>query len=118
MNRYKRTDRVSTIIHRAVSEIIENDIRDTRKGMVTVTDVQVAKDFKTAKIFVSVLGDSDQVKKSVELLNNAAGFIRAKLGDMIIIRYVPSLKFYYDASTVTGMKMDSILKELNTESIE
>jgi len=118
MNRYKRTDRVSNIVHRAISDIIDNEIRDTRKGMVTVTGVEVARDFKTARVFVSVLGDREQADISVELLNNASGFIRSRLGEMIIIRYVPSLKFYYDASTVTGMKMDSILKELNTESIE
>lgn len=113
MQRYKRTDRVSELISREISLIIDRELRDTRIGMVTVTGVDISKDMKNARVFVSVLGGDEETKRSLDGLNNAAQFIRARLAERITLRYIPTLVFSYDSSTVDGMRMDKILDGLN-----
>ena len=111
--RYQRTDRVSELVSREISLIIDRELRDTRIGMVTVTGVEISKDLRSARVFVSVLGGDDVTRLSLETLNNASSFIRARLGERITIRHLPQLTFYFDSSTVEGMKMDRILDNLN-----
>lgn len=111
--RYQRTDRVSELVSREISLIIDRELRDTRIGMVTVTGVEISKDLRSARVFVSVLGGDDETRLSLEALNNASTFIRARLGERITIRHLPKLTFYFDSSTVEGMKMDRILDNLN-----
>lgn len=116
MNRCKRTDRISNLIHRAVSSIIDNNLRDARIGMVTVTGVEVTKDLKNARVYVSMLGNDEEIDNSLNVLNNAANYIRLCLGEKIILKYTPALRFYYDSSTVDGMRMDRLLDEIKKES--
>ena len=114
MQRYKRIDRVSELMGREISVIIDRELRDTRLAMVTVTGVDVSKDLRSARIFVSVLGGEEETKLSIEALNNASQFIRARLGERITLKHIPHLTFYFDSSTVDGMKMDRILDNLNS----
>lgn len=116
MKRFKRTDRVSSLIARELSIIIDRDIRDDRIAMTTVTGVEISRDLKHGKVFVSILGDNETVQASLNALNNAAPFIKTLLGEHASLRFIPELTFFYDSSTVDGMRMDKILEGLNTES--
>ena len=115
MNRFKRSDRVSELVSREVSQIIDQELRDTRIGMVTVTGVDMSNDLKSARIYISVLGNDDVVQSSLEALNSASAFVRARLGERVSLRYLPRLSFFYDSSTVDGMRMDKILDELKNQ---
>jgi len=116
MNKFKRSDRVSHLIHRAVSNIIENDLWDRRIGMVTVTGVELEKNLKNAQVYVSVLGDDQAIELSIDTLNNASSFIRARLGEKVYLKYTPAIKFCYDSSVVNGMHIDKLINEINRES--
>lgn len=116
MHRFKRTDRVGELIHRELSKIIDTEIRDARLGMVTVTGVDIARDLKTARVYISVLGDDDELKRSLEALAHAAGYIRSCLGERISLKTLPALEFRYDKSIVAGMEMDALLNELNHQA--
>ncbi len=113
MHRFDRSDRVSNLIHREISEIIEHDLKDTHIGMVTVTGVKMSKDLKTARIFFSVLGDEAAVQSSIDALNNATSFIRARLSERVILKRTPMISFEYDSSTVHGMHIDKLIDEIN-----
>lgn len=115
MNKFKRSDRVSNLIHRVISDIIENEIRDSRIGMVTVTGVELSGDLKNARVFISVLREDKDIESSVSALNKASSFIRLRLGESIVLKNIPAIKFYYDSSTVDGMRMDKLLDEINKE---
>ena len=117
MNRFKRSDRVSQLIHRAVSNIIENELRDSRIGMFTVTGVDMGKDLKNARIYVSVLGDENDVESSLTALNNASSYIRVRISERVDLRNIPAIMFYYDSSTIDGMRIDKLLNEINKESL-
>jgi len=112
MHRYQRSDRVSELISREIAVIIDRELRDTRIAMVTVTGVDMSADLKNARVFVSVLGSEIEIENSISALNNAASFIRARLGERVTLRYLPKLVFFYDSSTVDGMRMDRILEEI------
>jgi len=116
MKRFKRTDRVSSLIAREISLIIDRDLRDDRVAMTTVTGVEVSKDLKFGKVFVSVLGDDAAVQSTLEILNSASSFIKSLLGERATLRFIPELTFHYDSSTVDGMRMDRILESLHKES--
>ena len=115
MHKFNRTKRVSELIHREISIIIDQELRDSRIGMVTVTGVDISKDLKNARIYVSVLGDEDEVKLSLSILNAASQFIRLRLGERVILKYLPAISFYFDSSTVTGMHIDKLLNELKNK---
>ena len=116
MNRYNRSDRVSQLLHREISVIIDQELRDQRIGMVTVTGVNLSKDLKIARVYFSVLGNSEEVKKTISTLNGASNFIRARLGERIILKYLPTIEFLYDSSTVDGMYIDKLLDEIKNRT--
>ena len=112
MHRFNRSKRVSELIHREISVIIDQELRDSRIGMVTVTGVDISKDLKNAKVYVSVLGNEDEARLSLDTLNTASQFIRLRLGERIVLKYLPSITFYFDSSTVDGMRIDKLLNEI------
>ncbi len=115
MQRYNRIDRVSQQVHREISRIIEHEVKDDRLGMVTVTGVDVSRDMKHAKVYFTVLGDESAVKDSQSALQSAAGFIRSRLNERVILRNIPSLTFHYDPSTEYGIRISKILNDLQNE---
>ena len=115
MHRYERTERVSELIHREISQIIAREIRDYRVSMVTVTGVKMSKDIKNARIYVSVLGNEKEIKTSIAILNKATHFIRALLGERVVLKYLPTISFYHDSSTINGMNIDKLLEKSKKE---
>jgi len=115
MNKFKRSDRVSHSIHRAISNIIESELHDSRIGMVTVTGVDLGEDLKNARVYVSVLGDDKDIELSINILNKASSYIRARVSEKIVLKYIPAIKFYYDSSTVNGIHIDKLFKKINKE---
>ena len=116
MNKFKRSDRVSHTIHRAISSIIENELHDKRIGMVTVTGVDMARDLKNARVYVSVLGDDKDAKLAINILNKASSYIRSRISEKIVLKYIPAIKFYYDFSTVNGIQINKLFEKINKES--
>ncbi len=115
MHGFDRSDRVSNLIHREISEIIEHEMKDTHIGMVTVTGVEMSRDLKNARVFFSVLGDEAVVQSSIDALNNATSFIRARLRERVILKRIPMLSFAYDSSTIHGMYIDKLIDEINKQ---
>mgnify|MGYP006305406205 CR=1 FL=1 len=116
MQRFKRSDRVASLIQRELSVIIDREIRDDRLGMITVTGVEMSRDLKYARAFISVLGPESSVEPTLEALNSAVPYIKSLLADRVRLRYLPELSFHYDSSTVDGMKMDALLERLNSDT--
>ena len=116
MKRFDRMDRVSELVHREVSTIIDRELRDTRIGMVTVTGVEVSRNLRNAKIFVTILGVKAEIKSSIGALNDASAYIRKCLGERIVLKYLPELKFYFDSTLAEGMRIDKLFDEINKQS--
>ena len=80
--------------------------------MTCVTDVEVAPDLKTCKVYISVLGDEDKQNETMEGLRNAEGFIRHELAEKLNLRNTPALTFIPDTSTQYGMAMSAKIDEV------
>lgn len=107
-----RALRLGDQIQFEVSDIIRNRLRDPRKGFITITGVEVTDDLRSARIFVSALGEKDDLRQALDLLDHARGFIRTELGQRIKVRFVPEISFKGDDSAARGIKMDRLLDDL------
>lgn len=114
----RRIGRLGDQIQEEVSDIIRRKMKDPRVGFVSVTGVKVSPDLSVAQVWVSVMGESDDIDKNLNCLKGAAGFIRAELGRRLRIKRIPELKFHYDDSSVKGARIDSILKHLKDTNDE
>ncbi|SNC58712.1 30S ribosome-binding factor RbfA [Sodalis endosymbiont of Henestaris halophilus] len=111
---YSRAQRVSQAIKKEIAIILQREIKDPRVSMVTVSGVEVSRDLVYAKVFVTFLNynTTKQVKTDVQVLQDAAGFIRRLLGKTIRLRVVPKLTFVYDNSLLEGMRMFTLVSQV------
>ncbi len=111
-----RTSRLNGEYQREISEIIRHlkDRAPDLKGIVSVTEADVAPDLKTAKIYVSIYAKSEEEKRrSFEVLQENAGYIRHQLSQVMRMRTVPAITFLWDGSMTYGAKMDELFKKIN-----
>jgi len=109
--------RVESLIRDQISALIMNgEIKDPRVNtLLSITTVKVSNDLSSAKLYVSGLEGDAKLKKSVDGLNHAAGFIQNRIGKQLTMRLTPRLHFYPDTSIREGFilnrKIDSLLNE-------
>lgn len=108
---FARTDRVSDAIKRELSQIIQQEMRDPRVGMVNINDVEVSRDLSAARVFVTFVGVQDDAKslEATKILNKASGFLRALLSKAVLLRITPHLKFIYDSTTIRGQELSALI---------
>lgn len=106
----KRSHRLTGEFKKLISEIIRRDVKDPRiSEMLSISDVTITDDLKTAKVFVSIYGESDQ---SIDALNRAKGFIRKELGKRMKIRTIPELFFEKDFSIERGVYINKLINDV------
>ena len=114
-----RSSRLNGEYQKEISEIIRTRLKDRHpelKGIISVTEADVAPDLKTAKIYVSIYAGSDAEKaKSFSVLEESAGFIRHELSQVMRMRTVPALTFLWDGSMAYGAKMDDLFKKIHVD---
>lgn len=108
---FNRTHRVAEQMQRDLALLIQQEIKDPRIGMVTVSGVDVSRDFSVAKVFITVMGDKPDIPLTLEVLQKASGFLRHELGRRSTMRTMPQLKFLYDASISHGAELSSLINE-------
>jgi len=108
-----RSDRVGEEIKKVVAELIQNEIEDPRlPNFTTVTAVEVTRDLSYATIFVSALGDGEQIATTLNVMESAKKFIRYRIGQEIRLRNVPEIRFKYDNSIAEGNRISKIIDEV------
>ncbi len=109
-----KNTRVNGEVHRVLAEVIRSEIKDPRiHPMTSVVSVEVAADLKTCKAWVSVLGDEDSQKDTIEGLKSAEGYIRSLLAKKINLRNTPEIRFILDQSIAYGVSMSKKIDEIN-----
>lgn len=119
-NEFSRTQRVSDYLRREVAALIQNEVRDPRVGMVSITDVEVSRDLAHAKVYCTVMGkDSEKdAEESLQALNGAAGFMRSQLSKDSNMRTVPRLRFCFDSSVGRGRHLEELIERAVTTDDE
>lgn len=111
-----RTSRLNGEYQKEISVILRRvkDRNPQMKGLISVTETDVAPDLKTAYVYVSIYGVNEaETKETLAILQDSAGFIRHELAQVMRMRTVPSLTFRLDRSMVYGAKMDELFKSIN-----
>ncbi|MCA9108904.1 MAG: 30S ribosome-binding factor RbfA [Planctomycetaceae bacterium] len=111
----RRTAKVAEAIREVVSSAILFELRDPRVKSVTVLSVEVPTDLRTAKVYVSVMGDEAQQRLSMKGLSAARGFLQSKVADRVNLRFTPILSFELDDGVKKSVEAARILKELAEE---
>jgi len=107
-----RIDRISEQVKKEVSDIIQNELKDPRlPQMISVTEAEVTKDLRYAKVYVSMLGTDTDKKNALQALKNAAGFVRREVGQRLQIRYTPEIIFELDDSIERGVYITKLIKD-------
>ncbi len=107
-----RAERMALQIQRDVSDIIRSEVKDPRIGFLTVTGVDISNDLTHAKIFVSILGDPDQRRESLAVLERTKGFIRSEIGRRIRLRQTPEIVFKLDETAAYSERIGRVLNGL------
>ena len=114
-----RTSRLNGEYQKEISAILPRvkDKEPELKGLISITETDVAPDLKTAFVYVSIYGVSEeQAKRSLAILQENAGFFRHELAGVMRMRTVPALTFRMDGSMAYGSKMDELFKKISQEN--
>jgi ribosome-binding factor A len=107
-----RHQRVSELLKREIGEVIRREIPVDEAGLVTVNDVGVSGDLRSATVYIGVVGSPDQRRKAVGRLTRERARIQDLVGRAVVLRHTPRLRFLLDASVERGNRVLSILDEL------
>lgn len=114
-NSIKNT-RINAEVLRELSEIIRTGIKDPRiHPMTSVVSVEVTPDLKYCRAYISVLGNEDAAKATIEGLKSAEGYVRRELARRINLRNTPELKFILDQSIEYGVNMSKLIDEVTKD---
>lgn len=112
-NSIKNT-RINGEVQKELSILISREIKDPRiHPMTSVVHVEVAPDLKTAKVYISVMGDDLSKKSTLQGLKSAASFMRGQLAKSLNLRNTPELTFVIDNSIEYGVHMSKLIDEVN-----
>ena len=111
-----RHERVRELLKREVGEAIRREIPLEEAGLLTVNEVGVSNDLKSAIIYVGVIGTPEQRKKAASILNKESKRLQGIVGHAIVLKYTPHLRFVVDEAIERGNRVLKILEQLDRSS--
>ena len=112
---FQRSDRVAEQVRRDLADLIQNELKDPRVGMISLTAVELTPDYAHAKVFFTTL-NSEHLEEVERGLKRSAGFLRRELGRRIHIHTLPELHFIYDNSLERGASMSLLIDKASALS--
>jgi len=114
----RRSQRVADVVRSELSRLLLLEAHDPDLHRVTVTDVEMPPDLKSARVFFSCLGGDDEREKAGQALRRAAGYLRREVGQRCQLRYAPELHFISDRSLERGARIEEILQQVRPHAEE
>ncbi len=114
----QRSERVADVILKTVTQILREDVQNTKIGFITILRVHVTDDLRTARIYYSVLGTEEEKKTTDINLRNSAKFIKRLLNDRISLRYAINLLFERETSIDESFRLHNIFNKLEQDRME
>jgi ribosome-binding factor A len=112
----RRPDRVAEAIREEVATFLAEGVKDPRiVGLVTVTGVDVSRDLRHAKVYVSVLGSDAERAATLDGLASVASHLRSRLGRVLRLRVAPEVDFRLDESIARAARIESLLAQLRND---
>lgn len=112
-----RPNRIGEEIKKELVQLIRKGVKDPRVDvMISITDVEVTRDYSYATVYISRYGTEAQRKDALEGMQAAARYLRGELSKRLKLRTVPELIFKLDDSLEYGAKIERILQEINKDA--
>ncbi len=109
----RRASRINELIREELSDLIRRQLRDPRIAeVVSITQVAISADLRSAKVYVSTFGEEEAKVKTLKALETAAGFLRRELKPRLAMKTIPTLQFVRDDSIENGARLLSIMNEV------
>ena len=105
----ERMRRVNQVIREVIGDAISTELDDPRIGFVTVTAVDTSPDLRSARVYVSVLGDASQRESTLAALASSHGLLQSRIAREMRIKYTPTLSFHYDDGPERGVRVAHLL---------
>ena len=115
----KENKRIQALLQREIALILQQELRDPRLSLVTVSDIELSRDMKLSKVYVTFMNIDhqsmasaqarQQVDATLKILRGAAGFIRSHLARRLDLRSTPHLQFFFDPSVVEGDRIAGLI---------
>lgn len=103
--------RINEVLREVIGAAITTDLSDPRIGFVTVTSVETSPDLRSAKVYVSVLGEEPAREEALEGLRSSHGVLQSKIAAETRMKRTPTLSFHYDPTVERGVRISSLLSE-------
>ena len=110
-----RQQRVAEAVRAELSQILQRELKDPRLGFASIVQVEMSRDLRHAKIYVSVYGSEAEREATLAALEHAKGFLRREITRRLRLRYAPELVFAADESIRHGARIAELLRELRRE---
>src|SRR5579863_3489887 len=107
-----RHERVRELLKREIGEAIRREFHVNEAGLISVNDVDVSGDLKSAVVFISIFGNATQQKRGLQLLTENRVRIQGLVARSVVLKFTPTLKFVFDDSIVRGNRVLQIIEEL------
>jgi ribosome-binding factor A len=108
----RRSERVSDLVRAELSRLVLTEAHDPELRRVTITDVEMPPDLKSARVYFSCLGGEAEREKAGQALRRAAGYLRREVGQRCGLRYAPELRFVSDLSLERGARVEELLHQV------
>ena len=108
----RRSQRVADLVRSELSLLVLTEAHDPELRKVTITDVEMPSDLRSAKVFFSCLGGDEERAKAADALRRAAGYLRREVAQRCRLRYAPELHFASDHSLERGARIEELLQQV------
>lgn len=110
-----RQERVQQLLFQELSTLISGELEDPRLSLLSVTNVDVSRDLRTVKVYVTHADETVSRQAVLTGLRNASAFLRGQVAQRCGLRVVPELIFYYDDSPEKAARVDELLRQIAAE---
>jgi len=113
-----RARKLAVRIREIVASTLEQQVKDPRLGMITITDARVTPDLREATVFYTVYGDEAAVADTTVALESARGVLRAAVGRQTGVKFTPTLAFHLDVVPAVARELDEALARARAADAE
>ena len=107
-----RKERMNETVKEILSELLFNQVKDPRVGFVTITSVEVSRDYESAKVYYTVMGGDDEKEESRQGLISAGSFLRKTMSAQLKLRNAPELRFVYDDTLDRAIRVEETIRDM------
>jgi len=108
-----RVEKVASVIKQEISSIITREFSSPAYGFITVTEVHMTPDLKTAKIYVSILEKGEVRERTLKMLEDQTKHIRGLLGSQLYLKFTPTIQFFFDETMDRVDHINNIIKKIH-----